>query len=359
MSEKKLDILSDLKIEEIEIKNADLDKFSGMLKSYNINIYDYLPKKKQHKVSFILNSSAAFANFIRTAIWDITPIWSLKVETESIPKSDPFLLTDDIEQKIHGIPIMQSFFNKAFAKDGDNIYKKFRASFSVMNDTTALKTITSHDIKFEYDGKELKTEDMCSMIPFFRIQVGKHVSANLTIELGYGIIDANKFNTVDAREYKILSHKHMIDGGPSSLEYDPDKFYLSYTTYRNFDDPLEILFLIIEDNLKRIKKLEEKIKEFAESKSTILHHLDYNFMQFETQTRYEMNESYFFTELLNRYIFDSKLGTPEYVTSDTKHLLEYTSFVIVQAQNANERMLDACNTFQEDLLVIKKIISKS
>jgi DNA-directed RNA polymerase subunit L len=356
---KKLPIITDLKVEDIDIKNDKLDKFATLLNEHKIDIYEYLPKKKAKKVSFILNETAAFANFIRSCIWDNTPTWSLKVETSSIQTNDPFMLFDNLKQKIHGIPISQSIFNKAFIKDGDNIYKNFKASFSVTNDTTELRTITTRDMKFEYDGKEIKSEDFCSMIPIFRLQVGKRLSLEMNIERGYGFTDANKFNAVDSREYKILDYKHPSEGGPSSLTYDPMKFYISYTTYRNYDDPLELLELIIEDNLIRIDKLAEGLKRFSESKSSILHELNMQFIKTETQTNYTMDESYFFCGVLARLIFDSSLGTPEFVTYDARHLLEHTSFVRVQAENANERMLEACQRFSEKLKEIQTIIRKA
>ena len=349
-------IITDLKVEEIDVKNEKLNKYANILSEYKVNIYDYLPKRKAHRVSFVLNDTSAFANFIRSCIWDYTPVWSLKVETTSIQTNDPFMLFDDLEQKIHGIPIIQTFFNKTFVKDGDDIYKNFKASFSVMNDTTQLRTVTTRDMKFEYAGKEIKSEDFCSMIPVFRLQVGKRLSLEMTIELGYGYKDANKFNAVDQREYRVLDFKHMSEGGPSSLTYDPLKFHIGYTTYRNYDDPIEILELIIDNNLVRIKKLEGLIQKYQEGKSSILHELDAQFFRQETQTVYYMDESYFFCGVLARLVFDSKLGTPEFVTFDARHLLEQTSFVRIQAENTNERMLDACRTFTEKLKKMSEII---
>lgn len=353
---KKLPIITELKVEELEIKNDKLNVFDKLLKEYKINIYDYMPKKKAHRVSFQLNDTSAFANFIRSCLWDNTPVWSLKVETSSIQTNDPFMLFDDLEQKIHGIPINQTILNKAFTKDGENIYKNFKASFSVVNDTTQLRTITTRDMKFEYGGKEIKFDDMCSMIPIFRLQAGKRMSLEMTIEQGRGFNDANKFNVVDSREYRILDYKHKSEGGPSSLTYDPMKFHIGYTTYRNYDDPLEILHLIIEDNLARITKLENYLKQYHESKSTILHNVDAHFEKFETQTLYTMDESYFFCGVLTRIIFDSLLGTPEFVTFDARHLLEHVSFIRLQAENANERMLDACKTFEKKLKDLQALI---
>jgi len=349
-------IIVDLKVEEIEVKNEKLNKFDKLLSEYKINIYDYLPTKKAHRVSFQLNDSSTMANFIRSCIWDGTPVWSLKVETSSIQTNDPFMLFDDLEQKIHGIPIDQTLFNKAYEKDGESIYKNFKASFSVTNESTDLKTVTTRDMKFEYNGKEIKSESFCSMVPVFRLQAGKRLSLEMTIENGYGFADANKFNAVDSREYRILDYKHKSEGGPSSLTYDPKKFQICYTTYRNYDNPLELIELIVKDNLIRIDRLEGLLKKYQESKSTILHELEAQFIRYETQTTYTMDESYFFCGVLARLIYDSEMGCPEFVTFDARHLLEHISFVRVQAENANERMLDACKTFKAKLKAIDDIV---
>lgn len=349
-------IITDLKVEEIEVKNEKLNKFDKLLGEYKINIYDYLPTKKAHRVSFQLNDTSAMANFIRSCIWDGAPVWSLKVETSSIQTNDPFMLFDNLEQKIHGIPIYQTIFNEAYEKDGENIYKNFKASFSVVNDSTDLKTVTTRDMKFEYGGKEIKSEKFCSMIPVFRLQSGKRLSLEMTIEKGYGFIDANKFNAVDGREYRILDYAHKSEGGPSSLTYDPKKFQICYTTYRNYDNPLELMELIVKDNLIRIDRLEELLKKYQESKSAILHELEAQFIRYETQTTYTMDESYFFCGVLARLIYDSEMGCPEFVTYDARHLLEHISFVRVQAENATERMLDACKTFKTKLKEVNDIV---
>lgn len=347
-------IITDLKVEDIEIKNEKLNKFDKLLQTYRINIYDFLPKKKAQYVSFQLNESSAFANFIRSCIWDNTPVWSLKVETSSIQTNDPFMLFDDLEQKIHGIPINQTILNNAFDKDSENVYKNFKASFSVMNDTTQLRTITTNDMKFEYNGKEIN--NICSMIPVFRLQAGKRMSLEMTIENGRGFKDANKFNAVDRREYRILDYKHKSEGGPSSLTYDPMKFHIGYITYRNYDDGLELLHLIIDDNLKRIEKLEAYLHKYQESKSPILHEIDAHFEKFRTQTLYTMDESYFFCGAIARILFDSSKGTPEFVTFDARHLLEHVSFIRLQAEDANERMLEACKIFTTKLKAMKALL---
>ena len=349
------DILTDLKVEKVPIKNSKLDKFASMLTEYKINIYDYLPKREAQRVSFNLNENSTFVNFIRACIWDRTPIWSLKVETSSIQTNDPFVLFDDLEQKIHGIPINQTFLNTAFSKDGEAIYKKFKGSFTVMNNTTQLRTITSTDMKFSYEGKEINY--MCSMIPIFRLQPGRQLSVEMTIERGYAMKDANKFNVVDGRTYRIEDHKHISDGGISSLEYNPTKFHLSYTTYRNFDDPLEIMHLIIDDNLERLDKVIRYVKLFDEGKSSILHDLDINFVRHETQTTYSMDESYFLFGAISRTIYELD-NDIEYVTFDARHLLEDTSFIIVQAEDANKKMIDACNHLKTRLNNLRDCIKK-
>lgn len=355
MAQESKDIMTNIKIEKVGIKNEKLDKYATMLSEYKINIYDYLPKRDAMKVSFDLNANSTFANFIRASIWDKTPIWSLKVDTSSIQTNDLYVLFDDLEQKIHGIPINQSFFNKAFVDDNDAIYKKFKASFSIMNDTTQLRTITTNDMKFTYDGKEI--EYMCSMIPVFRLQPGKQLQLEMTIERGYGIQDANKFNVVDTRTYKILDHKHISEGGQSSLEYNPQKFNLGYTTYRNFDDPLEILYLIIDDNLVRLDKIIDKVKKFDESKLSILHDLDDNFVKHETQVVYSMNESYFLLGAIARAIYDLD-NDIEYVTYDSRHLLEQISFITVQSDQANKKMIEACEHVKDLLKNMQACLKK-
>ena len=266
------------------------------------------------------------------------------------------MLFDSLEQKIDGIPINQTFFNKAFDSDGEAIYKKFRGSFSVTNNTTQLLTITTNDIKFSYDNKEIK--DMCSMVPIFRLQPGKQLSLQMTIERGYAVDNANKFNTVNQRTYHILDFPHKSEGGPSSLEYNPKKFQISYTTYRNYEDPLEIMYLIIDDNLVRLDKIIQYVKTFDESKSTILHDLDVNFVRHETQTYYSMEESYFLFGIIARMIYE-KDNNIEYVTYDVRHLLEKISFIIVQDENANKKMIDACNEWKTKLTEMREIFKKT
>lgn len=347
-------ILTELKVTEVELKNAKLDKYADMLAEYKINIYDYLPKRKQYKVSFVINANSTIANFVRSCIWDRTTTWSLKVETSSIQTNDLFMLFDDLEQKIHGIPINQSFLNKVFAADGEDIYKKFKGSFSVMNNTTQLRTITTSDMKFTYDGKEI--DYMCSMIPIFRIQPGKQLALEMTIESGYGMKNANKFNVVDEKEYRILDYKHMSEGGPSSLEYSPMKFHISYTTYRNYDDPLEIMHIIIDDNLIRLDRIIRNVEKFDESKLAILHDIDINFVRHITQTVYSMEESYFLIGIIARMIYELYPDI-EYVTFDSRHLLEQISFITVQSDETNKKVLAACKAVKELLIEMKDCLT--
>ena len=348
-----MSIIEQLKVETVPVKNDKLDKINSMLSEYKIDIYEYLPKRPAHTVSFVVNDSSSFANYIRALIWDGTKVWSLKVQTSTIQTTDAFMLFDDLEQKIHGIPINQSFLNEAYLKDGEDIYKKFGANFQVFNDTTQLRTITTSDMNFTYDGK--KIDYMCSMVPIFKIQPGKQLSLSMTIESGYGYDDGNRFNTVDARKYMILDEKHMSDGGKSSLEYDPKKFFISYTTYRNYDDPLEILRIIIEDNVSRITKLIVKIKQFDESKLAILHDEEVNFIRHETQTHYQTKETYFLAGAITRIIYDND-NAIEFVSFDARHLLENSSIIIVQDEDANKKMIEACNMLVAKLEGIKKII---
>ena len=352
---KNVPIVTELKIEDIEIKNEKLDKFAKMLNEYKIDIYDYLPVRPAKKVSFIINETSTFANFIRAAIWDGTLIWSLKVETSTIQSSDPFMLFDDLEQKIHAIPINQSFLNTAFDKDGDVVYKKFKANFHVINNTTQLRTVTTRDMKFTYDNHHIPY--VCSMIPIFRLQPGKQLSLDMTIERGYGFNDANKFNTVGARQYKILDFPHISEGGPSSLEYNPMKMYISYTTYRNFDNPLDILKIIIDDNITRLNRVLDNVNKFEESKLSIWHDIDVNFVRTETQTKYTMDESYFLMGLISREIYDAD-SSIEFTTFDPRHLLENTSFVVVQSKNANALMKKSIESNINKLKKIKLIVNK-
>lgn len=353
MSSNKKPIIEDLKVSDVPVKNKKLDEINEMLSEYKINIYDHLPKRDAKSVSFILNGTSSFANFIRAILWDGVLVWSLKVETLSIQSSDPFMLFDDLEQKIHGIPINQTFLNNAYEKDSDAMYKKFKGSFVVFNNTTQLRTITTADMKFTYDNKPI--DYMCSDIPIFRLQPGKQLSLEMTIERGYGYDDGNKFNSLNSRKYKILDEKHVSEGGKSSLEYNPMRFEIGYTTYRNYDNPLEPLNIVIDDNIRRLNGLLGKIKIFNESKLSILHDDEVNFMRYETQTHYYNNETYFLSGAIARMIYEQDHNI-ELVTFDSKHLLENNSFIVVQSDVADEKMKKACEAIIDDLNEIKKII---
>ncbi len=350
----KSEIIEDLKIEKLDIKNAKLEKFAKMLDTYKINIYDYLPKKPRSKVSFILNENSTFANFLRFAILDGTLVWGFKVIISSIVSNDNYLLFDHFEQIVQGVPLNQTFINEAYAKDGEIIYKKFKASLSVYNNSHDIKTITTHDIKFVYNGEII--ENMCEMIPILYLMPGRQIYLELTLDRNYGYINANTFNSVSATEYKILDYKHMSEGGPSSLEYNPMKFYMSYTTARNYDDPLDIMRIILNDYTDRIKKLSDRIKIFDETKLTLYHEDEYEFRTYPNQTQYSSGETYFTVGLIVRTIYEMYPDI-QLVNFDARHLLEHASIFTVQAEDANVKVIKACENILQTFEKLKKIIN--
>ena len=135
------------------------------------------------------------------------------------------------------------------------------------------------------------------------------------------------------------------------------KFYMGYTTYRNYDNPLELLEIVIDDNIGRLNKMIEKVKIFNSSKLNILHDDEVDFMRHETQTQYQSSETYFLAGAIARMIYDQD-NKIELVTFDARHLLENTSFVVVQAENADEKMINACEALIKNLSEMKKIIEK-
>ena len=147
----------------------------------------------------------------------------------------------------------------------------------------------------------------------------------------------------------------MSEGSLSFLEYNPAQFYISYTTYRNYDNPAEILIIIINDNLSKLDNLLQALKKYDESKLSVYHENDYHFVQHETQTVYSMNESYFFVGYLTRLIFDSDENI-ELVTYDCRHLLEDISFIIIQDSLPTDKMINACNFAKLQWENIKKKI---
>ena len=69
-----------------------------------------------------------------------------------------------------------------------------------------------------------------------------------------------------------------------------------------------------------------------------------------------MHETYFLAGIITREIYEVYPNI-EYVTFDSRHLLENVSIITIQDINANDKMIESCNSIIKKLNTINEIIS--
>ncbi len=210
---------------KIEDDNKELNKLIELIKKSALHEdpRKLLPSYSWYTVDFVLNNTyAAFANAIRRTLISELPVKCLTFDEADLKTNDDFILSDVVMKNINLVPIMQNY-------EGKNTI-----SINVQNKTNDIIDVLSNDIKV--NGANLVLDPNIVII---RLRPGKSLQINkLTIIEGYSKDNAAKFSLLDNVKYlpiddNIEPFDSFTGQGTRSIEYDPKKFSLSFTTTGN------------------------------------------------------------------------------------------------------------------------------
>lgn len=213
--------ITEIKQETHQVDEKKLDKYISAMKSNGIkNPVDMLPKSKWHSLSFLLTDTySSMANAIRRVLMEELLVTCLTIDEFTIETDDEFIVSDVLKKNINLLPCNQT-------------YNTSSKSLSLYKYNKTNKVI---DVK----AKDLSNKDVVSdlNITICQLRPGKYVKIkNITFEQGYAKDNAAKFSLLDNITYEIVGvepYDIFKDTGKRSIEYDPTKFRISFTTTGN------------------------------------------------------------------------------------------------------------------------------
>lgn len=330
-----------------EITYAQLIKDNKMKLCMKLaNSYkNLLPQGKKYKIRITINNSnAAFANMIRRCLIGELPIKALDFdEFEDFESSDKYILNDYIKRQIELIPVHQSIkLNEVFS-----LYKE--------NHTDDLVDIKSGDIV--NDGGKKYFDDN---IVLCRLRPGMYVKIdNIKIVQDNTNKNYAKFASISNSYFKILDqvpYDEYTEKGQSSLIYEPGKFELGYTTYRNIDDPFYFIKLCIDVLLKRLELLIEEI-EFIDEEEKSYYSDFIELLHFENYVEIILKEEYItIPRVIVNYIYNLTKGDIKYVSSSIEHPEKNLGKIRIAHPQYIELINKALNNIIKDLHVFKSML---
>lgn len=327
----------------------------NLFKKYKINYEELLPKYKKHQVSFILdNSNTQLANAIRRVLTDEIPIDSMTFDfkdhligTDTKPKSDEYILTDVIIQKIEAIPLKQDIPNK----------DKIRMTLDITNNTLGVIPVYSSDIKVFSGSKtnEIKNHDFfegCHIITYLRPNRRIYIK-NIYITNGIGIDNGNAFKATNTVEYEIINNSFK------SLQYNANKFKIGYMTYGNIK-PKKIMVKCCDVLLNKCQKAKENIEKALNSESFKKSKLKYyysNELEIETVknvVKYIFtNEYWTLANLISWYCYELDPNIP-FTAPGLLHPNIEKARVMIKHKQPHKLIIDAIKKAISDIKKIKK-----
>jgi hypothetical protein len=314
-----------------------MEKYAEEMKKITngkVDIFDFLPKKTWHTISYTLIGNSALANAFRGG-GGMMLLDEWRMTTEDINTNDCYIKIDDLQQRLINIPINQTLLLKWEEKNKD---LKIKAIIDKKNDTDKHEYIVSGDIKFLYDGKTY--DIICEKnIPIVTLAKQCYLKCELVFKKDNGL-NNGAYMTIDEYTYDI-EEKHKSEGGPSCLTYNPKTFYLSYTTKRNYDDPLH--------PMRRLTSMYENIftiltndsQKFTDNKKDVI--IIDDVITIEKTQVYKFILSYpkFIADMITAQIYENN-NTIEFVSSSVEDYLKKTSVVKIKHDKAVEIFMAAC-----------------
>ncbi len=311
-----MDKIKNIKVGERKFKN--IDKYAKLLKSYSVNIHDWLPVGVAYDVDFELSASnAEISNLIWGGLMDECPTWRFQLVYESLESTDPAILFDDLQLRLNSTPINQTYFNKH-----PDAAKHFKATVKFNNATTAMKTLMTSDI----DMGDEKVGRICENIPLIELSPGTNIAFNIIIEQGRGFDNAT-FCPIGGRRLT------MDDNGETDKE--PTNFKIGYTTQRNFDTPLEVMHVLLGALIERLT------------------HTEAIYTVTGDQTLVSLTESSHIARVIARQIYEDAPLIP-YVAASYDHPSRIKSFIKIQHPEAAELFRNARKKVIARLVAIDK-----
>jgi len=286
-------------IKELNNKNnkevQNLLKFISKEDALNI-----MPKKSKMTVSFTLeNTHVSLANGIRRCLVDEIETLSFDFdETKSLDTDDKYLLCDIVKKQIELIPINQEYD-----------YSDVSISLSKKNDKETIIDVTTNDIIIKKNNDIIDTATIINNIVLFNLRPGKYINIkNIFISKGTALQNAGKYSLLSNVTYKILDVQPLKEdvvniSGKSSMVSNPRKFYISYTTHRNIDHPLNVmvkccntLILKLEAILNDMKNISNSDKVYQSSLITLTTESNVRKISF-------LNEYWTIINLISQYVY--------------------------------------------------------
>lgn len=391
--------ITGLKVDEINILSKfkkgktkisqNLDKFK---KELGYDILDLLPKDSYYTISFIIKDTvSAFANAIRRILASEMPVWSLNIDQETFESDDEYIRFDDLAIKICSMPIEQTYLNKLTDKININNQQEHannivKFKINAKNKTPEPLNVYSKDIEVSDSSRGTNISDFAfDGIQLQNLASGRYIKIKLKLEKGYGYNHGAKFAAVPMPHYHPADHspieiKHKSKPtGISSTEINPKEFFISYTTYTDYKNPLDIIILCIDELIRRVSVIGMYISEYEKSLNKgrvehitllqdvpkelrdkiIIYKNEFIEIRKENHTYFFdiKNESLTISKLFSRYIYELHKGIA-LVTDAEHHPSQRSVFIKVQDENAIKLMIKAHDSILKDLESIRKDFSK-
>lgn len=222
-----------------------------------------LPKKSKFTVSFELTkTNVDIANGIRRCIIDEMEVLSFDFdENKNIDTDDVYILSDYIKQQVDMLPINQEFN-----------YENTEITLKCKNNTVEIIDVLSANIEITQNGKPVDMANIVGpTIVLCRLRPDRYININkMFISRGTALINAGKYSLVSNTQYRILDVNPIIETpmgktGDSSMKSNPTHFYISYSTHRNIDHPLNIMVKCCDNLIARLNKINTDMKNIADS----------------------------------------------------------------------------------------------
>jgi len=257
--------VSDVTINTRSINKKKLDRFLSLIKKYNniSNPLNLLPKNEWHNVKFILSkTTSSMANAIRRVLIEELLTKCLYFDENELETNDEFILSDVLQKNIELLPINQ--YGKSLA--GKEI---FLNKYNETNDIINVKASDLSIIDKKTNTKmSIKTLIPASNITIIVLRPGKYVKIKkIEIIEGYAKDDAGKFSLLDNVKYDILDvepYDNFKHTGQRSIEHDPTKFSIEFTTCGNIQ-PKQVIKKLTDMLLNKLTRVKSYMTDYIKS----------------------------------------------------------------------------------------------
>lgn len=248
-------------------KNFELQKCIKLLDEADINAADILPRKSEYTVEFeLMQTNVDIANGIRRCLMNEMEVISFDFdEYTDLNTSDTSILCDYIKKQIELVPINQ-----------DYDYEGLTISLKKENLSDEVIDVLTDDITIlKKNGKKVPVDSitgtnivLCSLHPNDYIIIN-----NIHTCVGNGIENAGKFSLLSNITYRIVDVDPIVETrlgqtGVSSMLSNPTHFFISYSTHRNIEKPLDLIPKCCDVLVDRLEKIKLDMKNISNKDTT-------------------------------------------------------------------------------------------